>query len=862
MTPRPNKLTSFSSFPEIPSGYPLLPCWSIIVPVFRDVTNLINNPSFEYDTNNWTALGGASLSASTTRQFVGARSCQITMPNSGVGSIAYGSTTALSLTSGTTYIASIRLLAEKGGLGYSFYVGSSPSSTRVSGSGIDFISTGMWQYIWFPYKESSTTSRMLVVASNGRGSITLPTSPLVYVDAVQFEAVPSNELAYPTTYIDGDQQGLTIGEFPLPYYWTGSPHASTSVRGSLTRSGGRVVNFRDLGVALNASTGLGLVTPQHASLPYGQLDGEIYQRTQKGARVFSLAGRITGRSASLMESLVSSFSKELDSDSSPRREPLVLKYQPMDEEEIPNGEELTITATYEGGLEGSRDNLNSDIFVASFKQRDPIARGHDDGATLTVNQTITNANAVIKKLPSGLWSSLSTGMSGGGITRVFCFAEHPDGTIYIGGDFTDAGGSGADFAAKYNPVTNTFSVIKAATSFNAIVNTILVHPNGLVYFGGSFTNVDGIANADGIVAYNPTTDSFSALGTGVAAGGIVRTLKADSAGRIYAGGTFTLMGGVANTVRIAYWDGSVWNAMGTGANNPVNIIVVRGTNVYAGGEFTLMGGVANTVRLARWDGTVWNAMSTGANGTVEDMDFGLDGYLYIVGGFSTLGGLTINFVGRWNGVSYLTVGTNNPFPAGAPNCLLVSPSGVIYIGGNMSSVGGITLSDGIVAWDGSSYTPVDVDLPGTALVSVIFIDRSGSLYLGYDQTGSAITSAINSVINNGTSRAYPILIIKGPSSGSSRIYQISIPTTGKSLYMDYTILSGEIATLTFDPNNLSFISNFQGDISNKFISSSNESDFFLTRGNNSISVMAAGSPTMQIYWHRGYNSFSDAVGKV
>lgn len=848
---RPNKLSDFIDLPEVPTGYPLPPYFGLVVPIGEDRENLITNPSFELDLINWAQGGGAASSRTTTEQYVGAYSMQVN--TSGASSMVYGGATPLSLTSGANYAASMRFFCPIGGLPYDFYVA---TTGLVRLSGIKFRSTGFWQWITFIYNEASTTSRDLIIATDG----IMAQGKTFYVDAVQFELTSAGK-RYPTTYIDGDQFGLTPNEFPLPYYWTGTPHASSSIRSGLTRSGGQVVNLKDMGLILAVVTGLGLVTPQHATLPLGQLDGEIYQRTRKQSRIFSLAGRVTQRSAILLDQSFSSLSSILDIDASPRQEPFIMKYTPLDEQEVQIGPELDIIATYEGGLEGQRNNLNTETFTATFKQYLPLLLGHSEGGTLSNSLSVTNANSAIRRKSDGTWASVSTGFTGG-LARIVALARHPNGTIYWGGDFTDAGGSGADYAAIYNPVTNALSVVKSATAFNAEVQVITVGPDGSVYFGGNFTNVDGIANADGIVKYNPVTNTFSALGTGVAAGGDVWAIAFDSAGNLYAGGLFTLMGGVANTVNVAKWNGTVWSALSTGTNDRVHtILAISSTEVYIGGNFTLAGGVANTIRIAKFNGTVFSALGTGANAVLRHIRKAPSGLLYVVGAFTTLDGRSIQYIGTWNGVTFQPVGSPSAVFSDTIQGIDFKPNGTFIVVGEFGSVNGVSYPSQIAEFDGVGFSPISVQLPSGPVFDVIIMP-DGTLYFGFNATGTATAEVTTTVTNTGTGKAYPFIKVTGPSSGSSTLYSIRNITTGKSLFFFYAIQAGETITMNLDPQNLSFNSDFYGDISYAVLIGSNDADFYLSKGSNKIALLATSTPTFVVYWDQPFLSASDAVGKT
>lgn len=862
MAIRGRGISRLYELPNITTGVVLPPCLSIVVPVDRDVANMIDNPSFETGTTNWAGSGCGGITRVLTNQYFGTYSLQVTCgtPPSSPRGAFYGITNPLSLTSGTQYVASLYFLCPVANLEYDLYVA---TTLGVRLSGRKFRSTGFWQRVWVPYKETSTTTRRLYIESSTLSSAgPNDTNKNFWIDGVQFEEVPSGEPAFPTTYIDGDQFGFTPNEFPKPYYWNGTPHGSTSVRGQLTRSGGKVVNLRDLGLTLSVVAGLGLAIPAHSSLAFSQIDGEVLQVTQKQPRVFTIGGRVTQPNQVMLDDALTALASEMDADSGPRREPLLFKYQPMDDEENQTGSEVDIIATYNGGLEGQRDNPHSEVFTATYKQYLPVVLGHTGGVALTNSSSVSNANSAVRRKSDGTWTAIGgTGFSGG-LARITALARHPDGTVYWGGDFTDAGGSGADYAAKYNPITDALSVVKGATSFNAAVEVITIGPDGIVYFGGGFTNVDGIAAADGIVAYNPTTNTFSALGTGVAAGGSVFAIAFDGNGHLWAGGSFATMGGVANTVNIARWDGAAWNAVGTGTNGLVRTILpIQGsTDVFLGGDFTLAGGVANTIRIARWTGSAYVALETGgADAAVRHIVKSPSGLIYVVGVFTTLGGRSIEFIGTWNGFSFQAIPGTPDFNDSIQG-IAFKPNGTFYVVGEFGSVDGVTYPDAVAEWDGSGFVPLGVDLPGVAPVFDIIAPDDGSLYIGYNAAGSASVEAVTTLEHSGTGNTYPVIRMQGPSSGTARLFSIRNISTGKSLYFNLTLLTGETAILNLDPSNPSFISDFRGDLSFTIMMGSDDSDFFLKRGTNRLAMINSGSPTMTMWWREAFTSVYDATG--
>src|SRR5439155_1362933 len=110
---------------------------------------------------------------------------------------------------------------------------------------------------------------------------------------------------------------------------------------------------------------------------------------------------------------------------------------------------------------------------------------------------------------------------------------------------------------------------------DAAVYAAAVDGSGNLYIGGDFTV------AGGVIA-NRIGSSWSALGSGM--NSTVYAL-AVSGSNVYAGGVFTTAGGSAANL-IAKWNGSSWSALGSGMNIPVRALAVSGSDVYAGGDFT------------------------------------------------------------------------------------------------------------------------------------------------------------------------------------------------------------------------------------------------------------------------------------
>jgi hypothetical protein len=144
-----------------------------------------------------------------------------------------------------------------------------------------------------------------------------------------------------------------------------------------------------------------------------------------------------------------------------------------------------------------------------------------------------------------------------------------------------------------------------------------------LYVGGEFSTAGGVS-ANRIARWN--SSGWSALGTGM--NNPVFALAWDGS-YLYAGGAFTNAGGVPFTSYIARWNDSGWSALDRGMNNPVYALAWDGANLYAGGEFTFPAS-----RIARWNGSAWFSLASGTNNIVYALAW--DGsFLYAGGAFTS-----------------------------------------------------------------------------------------------------------------------------------------------------------------------------------------------------------------------------------
>jgi hypothetical protein len=168
----------------------------------------------------------------------------------------------------------------------------------------------------------------------------------------------------------------------------------------------------------------------------------------------------------------------------------------------------------------------------------------------------------------------------------------------MAGDFTAAGDASASNIARYDDKTNTFSGIgQGSGGTNDYTRSLNVYGDNL-YLGGDFTTAGGIT-VNHIARYNDQTNTFSVIGTAGTGLGPVGTSSASSLvtynGDMYIGGTYTSIGGVTATNISKYNDqtGEIVAVGGSsvGTSAVTTVLAVLNGNLYVGGNFVSAGGV-------------------------------------------------------------------------------------------------------------------------------------------------------------------------------------------------------------------------------------------------------------------------------
>lgn len=345
------------------------------------------------------------------------------------------------------------------------------------------------------------------------------------------------------------------------------------------------------------------------------------------------------------------------------------------------------------------------------------------GAFGIIGGTTTNN---IARWNGTTWSSMN-GVNG----PVAALTIASNGDLIAGGSFSTAGGSvAATGAARWNGAQ--WKPVGAGPIWN--VTCLLPLPNGNIVAAG--------AGSNGVMEWNGTSWNQLGLEFGSPQGNNYRVtaLALTALGDVIAGGSFKTAGGQGAS-NVARWDGSTWNAIGTGLNDAVQCVFRRSNGeVIAGGKFNAVG-ATRASSIAKWTPSGWKAFNPKPgpdwSGQVLAVAEASNGDLIITGTLSISGGPGFGGqnVGRWTGTGWIPLAPAdlyewNSSSTNSVRAAVFLPNGNLVIGGSflLRKIGGAYIRN-LAQWNGTDWLPVSaVDLNND--VNALAVLPNGDLIVG------------------------------------------------------------------------------------------------------------------------------------
>lgn len=799
--------------------------WACLLPVEK--TNLVTNPSFERGTQGWGTLQAGTIGTTSAFQQFGAWSGSVAPTSNGTAG-AIGPTFTAANGSAYTFSAYVR---GQNGIPYRLAIGDSSGVNFVGST--TFTGGGTWHRYVGSYTEGAGATRRMVLTKNSDAD-----TGAIYIDGAQVE------LGSLTTYLDGDQEGC---------YWLGQPHLYTSLRSGTSRAGGSVVALADLGLKPNETPGAGVPPMETLSQSFALDPGAEFLNQRASERPFTLTCTpLSGTTQQDYHRVRRNLIMALKPDTVEPQSPARLWY-------TGGLGTVQIDAVLDSGFGvGDRESPMTENVAIRFIAHDPYWYATtQQGTSLTGRVGIGSANNLVARDALGRWGTLgANGSTVDGEVRALAYSN---GTVIIGGAFGSTAGTRSGALSFYSEASLAFGTFGGTVENSTGIRAVTVDADGTIYFGGGFSNISGLSNTRFVARYS---GGFATI-----TGGTTNNQVYDFAwqgGTLAIGGQFTGVSGTT-TGGLALWTRSGYGSTSNGTINAQIFGVAVGLNrtIYVAFQATganVAGTSAN--HIAQYFGS-WGTMGVGMDTTGagnNTVTVGPNGVVYAGGEFQNAGGGTAVNVAQWNGVQWFAMGSG--IGGDTAGVIVVNKmvadqnTGDVYaVTQAAANSGPLNFPDNMARWNGYRWLPLDVDLPGAG-IDTILLTPARTMYIGGAFTGTAQVAGVAQIVNSGMADVYPIFKARNSSAGTITLYQLVNTLTGAGLYFDLRLEIGEEVTLVTEPGNRSFTSSFRGNIFSSIIPGSNLADFALKAGTNYLSFFAdSGSVAASVFWTPRGDSF-------
>lgn len=795
--------------------------YKIIQPAGR--INYIRNPQFFYNvTDGWdfdlNGGTGGSATHDETEHWIGPASANI-VPTSSVSCWLYTDYT-INVDNNEYVSLTFKAKGDNGGSGsVRLFEGATQRASEAFSTNGDDEWTE-YELNWQNTTGSAASIQVRLQNDTADGSTT------IWFDAVMFEL---HQTA--STYIDGDQDGC---------WWRGEKHNSVSERSAASRAGGLVLDLKDdfdFGVKTLIDGGAPQITHyihEYAIRPGGEIRG-----TKIHPSGFTLHGMFIDRDGSgdsihaMRKTLIDEIMPWAYPKDSGQYQPVTIRYTGAATDKFRRAHYETPSMSGILGVEEIiTDKEEADL---NFISPDPFWYSVYQDADELNPEASAASRGVIYHQHGQDWGWDNLGTDGAWTNNdVNELIYNPkDGKIYVVGGFTDFNGNtGWDHIVRYDPIGEAWEAVGATGAVNDEINTAIVAANGDVYIGGPFTDV-GDGDGDHVAYYDLSDDSWKS----VAGGGTnyVSALAIARNGDLWIGGSFSNWDGSHD--HLVVWDGSSYSGSigGETFDDSVFDIRVNGDTVYLCGRFDSPGDKVATYNYT--DGT-WSDFGSPPTAATQlaHMAMAANGLVYFTDGLSN-GGVYI-----YDNPSWTTIGTfNSNFFALK---VRLSPNGELFAIGQFTSIGDYDNLGGVAMWTGSRWVSPGFGIrDGNEMRDILFrpqdpiIPSNYDMYIAQIGNDTMYYAGWSNTVNNGNANTYPTLYIK-QTSGYAELERLENLRTGATILFDYELQEGEEVVIKFGPVARSIVSDLRGSIPYAIVAGSDESEFYLAPGSNSILLHA------------------------
>jgi len=308
-------------------------------------------------------------------------------------------------------------------------------------------------------------------------------------------------------------------------------------------------------------------------------------------------------------------------------------------------------------------------------------------------------NNLVRFLPNGaLDLNWNPSVEGGDFTGVYAVEEDAAGRVYIGGSYETIGGAPRSGLARY---TFAGGVGTLDPNWNpqpvGTVVSLAFAADGSVYAGGTFSEIGGQTRGN-IAKLSGTGNGSAVIGWDGSANASVFALALAPSGEVYAGGAFTNIGGAIlhHLARLSGTTGAANTTWDPEADDWVfDIVVGAADSVYVAGYFTE---IKNETRnhlariFAAGSGIPYASFNPSADDAVRALALDGQGNIYVGGDFDNIGGASRRRIAKLSDTTGAADPQWNPSILGGVNNrrvidLVISPDR-LDVGGTFVAIGG------------------------------------------------------------------------------------------------------------------------------------------------------------------------------
>ena len=397
---------------------------------------------------------------------------------------------------------------------------------------------------------------------------------------------------------------------------------------------------------------------------------------------------------------------------------------------------LSLTAAMRGqsALDGFDPNANGMIQVVVVQPDGKILIGGDFTTLAPNGGGSVTRNRIARLNRDG---TLDNAFNPNASDSVYMIAVQADGKILVGGAFTSIGGQTRNFIGRLDATSGL------ADSFNpnasGSVYAIAMQADGKILAGGIFANIGGQPR-NNIARLDATTGLVDSFNPNV--NGLVYAIAVQADGKILIGGFFSGANSVGGQTRnrIARLDAATGLADSFDPNcsgGVLAIAVQADGKILAGGQFTGANSIGGQPRnnIARLDASTGlaDSFNPNAGSDVNSIVVQADGKILVGGNFFGIGGQARNHIARL----VATTGQADSFDPNANSlvyAIAVQADGKILIGGNFNGANGVGTQtrNHIVRLetDGRVDQTLDLGAVGGSAVFATAVQPDGKILIG------------------------------------------------------------------------------------------------------------------------------------